>query len=204
MYNTKKEKKYYLYRTSRGSSIEFENFERLILHIQADNHTEWWDKNKPHNYYLEDLAMNFNDCCKIYYGNESEYNIHYKEYLVYDEDYKTIDLRNFKDLIFSEDYHIYLNNKYKRKLNFTKYYRYRRHIYIYRKTPVPFTSKHRNGGYKGPKIRKEVKDSIGIDKEYLRLSRFNTLKYMLFDWDCYRNKRIKSWKNQSKKKRQWM
>lgn len=210
MHNTKQEVKYYLYRASTHTSIEFKNFERLILYIQKGNDTQHYGKNKIYNCYLEQLSMNFKDVSHVYNIFSGEIECYPKEYLVYDENFRIIDTRIYKNLIFNLHYQKYLQNKYENTpiKSTCKYRRDRKKIYIYRNTPVPYTRKTKNKSTHKPKVRKEIRNTIGVKKNYLRNSRITTLKNLLYlyDWDYiyYRNKSIRCWKNQSKKKKQWM
>ena len=206
MHNIKNESKYYLYNNTRGTSTLFENFERLILYIQEGNQTEFYGNNKIYNCYLESLSMNFKDITHYYCEYSLEHKYYPKEYLVYDEDFRIIDIRNYKNLIFNTHYHNYLKNKYDStpKKYTCKYKRDRRHIYIFRNTPVPYTKKNRNHAASNPRVIKEVRDSTGVSKIYLRNARLNSLKDTICEWVYYPRNTSKCWKDQSNNKKQWM
>jgi len=63
---------------------------------------------KKYNWYLENINMNFNDTYVDYY-----YKKNIREYLYYDEYRRIIDIREYKSLIFNENYYFYLRAKYR-------------------------------------------------------------------------------------------
>lgn len=208
MYNTKKEKKYFMYSFSNHSLISFNNFDELIEYIRLKNR-------KSYNYkilendYLENISLNYNDNkIKFIFGEYTEYYEKVKrEYLFYDEDFKIIDLRIYSDLIITKN-----DIKIAKENNFLSYnyfsnkeYLKQKKGYIYRKTPVSGIHKINNVGIPNSnrtKYLKEMKINQDIEEKYLRKKRVNSLKENR-NYDIY-NRISKSWKDQTKKKKQWM
>lgn len=187
MYNVKKDKKYYMYSFYKGYAIEFKDFNKLINYVRLKNSLSYNGKYFT-NVCLDNISLNQNDTITYYYRNK--YEVSKREFLFYDEDFRILDLRLYKDLILNEDNKI---EKIKSKKG-----------YIFRKTPVCRIHKRKKEGiYKQNRTKylKEMKDNEKVEENYLRKKRVSKLNNYR-DRDTYKTLSY-SWKDQSKKRKQW-
>lgn len=207
MINVEKNKKYYMYSKKNGYSLEFKSFENLIEYVRKENHRSY-DYKILSNRYLEDISLNFKDIRCYSFGDNVKYT--YREYIFYDEDYRIIDLRLYENLIITEydkkvakensdiPYYICSYNIRKKEI--------RDKGYIFRKTPVPHTGCGRGRWQYKPnrtKYLKEIKDNIYVEDKYVRKKRMAKL----IEYQDSRNNYSKTprcWKDQSKKRKQWL
>ena len=175
--------KYYLYNLKNNNLLEFENLDELIIYISYFN-SEWG--NEKYNRYLEDINMNFNDTRFFFWNDERIETI--REYMVFDEDYRIIDIRDYAEKIFNTNYFDVIRSKNKNNIKF-------------REEPIPRTKKRRNNKYRKPSYIGELKASEEYEK-YVRLKRKLDIKSLRF-YRPYKHTE-KSWKRNTKFRRQWM
>lgn len=196
MFNNNKETKYYIYFVNREYSKSFNSFEELMYYV-IETGSSYNHLNKPTNSFLEDINMNFNDVYTLSYWNGERYTTirRTREYLIYDENYRTIDLRNFEDLIFSAEYRSYLLNKYRKNIS------YRYNNYGYKKRKNFWKSRYKNKIF----IINEKKQYLSSPKEerkYCRAKRKVQFSYTDYEYAYSRNLEH-SWKRQYKCRKQW-
>lgn len=217
MFNIEDNRKYYLYERSRGTSTEFDNIELLILYFQNHTYEDKWYAKHRWNRILDNYGVTFNDTSVEYrYVRREGENlgvdvvkvVHLKEYVVYDSNGKFINMFNYKNQIFDSNYHEYLKHKYKRKPIYIR--RYGRfgydHPYTFRYDPVPHIRAWRRRKVHAPRhinYFKQIQEYPEYERKKYKNS-FRNLFYDYWDYGDWRNSSIKCWKNQSKKKRQWM
>lgn len=209
MIKIEKKENYYLFINSEKRYIYFENLELLLLYISKRNSSFI----KYYNSILDNFSMNNNDYyyeqkrTYIYDKENNVYNIIYfykkmlKEYSILDNDLRIIDIRIYKDKIFDKNYINILEKKYKhniKKIN-----------YRFRKDPVPKIYKFPKKYASFPKMMNEIRQSLDRDeKKYIKMKKIskkiNRYKNIWYYDEIIRNKPLKSWKSQSKKKKQWM
>lgn len=189
--------KYYMFISSSQKSYKFENFEKLINYVSKENYL-CSQYNKICNNYLENINLNFNDM-KINYCFLNHGIAVKREYLFYDSNNRIIDLRLYSNLILKEvlNYPFICNNYKKNK---------KKEQYIFRKTPIPYIGIHyyrssRNNNHRSIYIQ-ELRKSELVEKKYLKKERIKSLKSIQDDY--YRSISSRSWKSQSKKKKQWI
>jgi hypothetical protein len=123
--------------------------------------------------------------------------------MLVDSNMRVIDIRDYNHLIqkkyeekskisnniIEEDY------QYGDKVDSWKSYRFRC-------DPVPYTrKKHYGRSYRKPKTFSELRDNVSPDyKDYVRPTR----RYLPTTYDDIGRRNQRSWKEQSKKKKQWM
>ena len=141
--------------------------------------------------------MNFNDIYALTYWNGDKYITTHRirSYLIYDENYRTIDLRNFEDLIFSEDYHSYLKNKYRKNIS------HKLNSYGHKKRKNSWKSRYKTK----TSIINEKKQYLSSQKEerkYFRAKR--KVEFSYFDYEYFYSRNLEhSWKRQYKCRKQW-
>lgn len=196
MFYNNRNTKYYIYFVNEGYVESLNSFEELMFYIidRGTRYDEFYKKST--NSFIEDINMNFNDIYRYYHFNgiETVEISGTRQYLFYDENYRTIDLRNYEDLIFSNEYYNYLKNKYEK-------YRYSTRRYRSKKKKSFWKSLCRS------KIsivndKKKYLSSPKEERKYLR----NKRKVTISNIDCFYkyNRNVEhSWKRQNKCKKQW-
>lgn len=198
MYQIQKSTKYYIYNCKKQAYIYIaDNWADLISYIAQFNYTPFYSEKKHSNRFLEDFNCTMNDT-KVYCDWTSEYS-DLREYIVFDADFRTIDMRMFEKEILA----------YKRPKNYKRKYKTKALEYKYEKTkpefrngPVPRTGKRgRYGSYRHPHTLNEMRQNCDEEKrKYARKSRLHLPT--VYD-DIYRDT-SRCWKDQSKKRKQWM
>ena len=209
--------KIYLYDVNNGYYTHaFPSIDDMLKFLASNSQKNWCGNNYI-NTYLDNVNMG-ND--KYYfpirhkgytdsngdYQSDIEYVIYDKQYMFIDGDYRIIDPRIYKSKIdFYRDNNItdYVNLWKKKK----KYRWYRDIPYEYRSDPVPCVgSKCRHSRYyRHPQTMNERRlNSIPEYKDYVRPSRSGYNLPTVWD-DITRSRiRSKSWKDCTKKRKQWM
>ena len=188
-----------------------------MLKFLASNSQKNWYGNTYSNTYLDNINMG-ND--KYYapirhqgysdsngdYQSDIEYVVCDKQYMFVDGDYRIIDPRIYKSKIdFYRDNDItdYVNLWKKKK----KYRWYRDIPYEFRSDPVPIVGSKCSRGryYRHPQTMNERRlNSIPEYKEFVRPSRCGFALPTVYD-DIVRSRLgSKSWKDCTKKRKQWM
>jgi hypothetical protein len=205
MYQTNKQTKYYVYNCIKQAYLHVaENWNDLIDWIAQYNYTPHWSENiafgsnkKIRNRILDDFNCTFQDTSVHYdWDNVRSY---LREYTVFDDDFRIIDMRLFEKEILA----------YRRPKSFKRKYKTKAMEYKYEKTkpefrngPVPRTGKR--GWYCGirhPHTLNEMRQNCDIEhRNYVRKRR----KHLPTTWDDIFRSAPRSWKDQSKKKKQWM
>lgn len=187
---------FYLRNMIENYMYRFLSLEELLAFVSRYNSFD----NKS-NTILNLLAMNENDLIRDYSTLDNPKLVR-RCYIVYDEDYRIIDLRLFKNLLLDNSYLDTIKNQKSHK------------GYIFRKTPIPNTGKksHLNNKivYNKSFLFSELKCSLDTDmKEFIRKKRILKIKkdvfedYESFVYKNFYKKKSKSWKKQ-KKRKQWM
>lgn len=209
--------KVYVYDVHSGYYIyAFPTLDDLLKFLASNSHKNWCE-NTYSNSYLENINMG-ND--KYYfpirhkgytdsngdYQTDIEYVVYDKQYMFIDGNYRIIDPRIYKSKIdFYRENNItdYVNLWKKKK----KHRWYRDIPYDFRSDPVPIVGSKcsRSRVYRHPHTMNERKlNSIPEYKDYVRPSRSGFSLPTVYD-DLVRSRiGSKSWKDCTKKKRQWM
>lgn len=220
MYNTQNITIYYLrdYFTNEDRLIG--NFDELIDFLANSCRINEWNNNLISSKYFEEINCTTNDFTHSIHMTEvkngDEYSRTYtdvytiKQFLFYDNNYRIIDVREYKELVFKR-FKINLNNyNYKkRKDNFQTGETYLRNSwyckkpYKFRRGPVPGIHKRKYGHYyKHPRIKQKlILASIPEYKEYIRPKEYETKSYWCDDYGPRHFD--KSWKTNKKVKHQW-
>lgn len=208
--------RYYLIDLHRGNKQirEFVSEEDLIdwLSYTTSECYHWWESEKIKNRYLEEIALSVNDTMDIIDAKTLHSVPGRRRYMFYDSYYRIIDARVYWD----EAKKRYLQRKERRESRLVPddiqygdvLYKYRwwngklEGKYIYRCGPVPRTAYHRRGHcYRHPHTRNEYRQNT--DPEYGIYTR-GKRKHLPTVWDELYLERGKSWKDCTKKKKQWM
>lgn len=199
MYNTKKEK-YYFYEFCIFNfklKMTFDTYDELICFLayaQAGELEVSRKEKKYHNKYLDEINLTLNDF-KCYITYKDEYVSYIRPYLFLKDD-SIIDVRDFYNDI------IKVRKEIDRER--TKYDP-RRPLpegYVFRKTPIPYTSKNRYGWTRNVKYGHIIKDIKNPEKSNdIRKKKYKNLLEPYCDLP-YKNS-TKSWKDQCKKRHQW-
>lgn len=199
MYKNDNKTKYFIYDCISEKYITTcENFEELIAYIAKFNYVPWWSSEKTENRFLEDYNCTMKDtnsCCDY----DDNFHRYPRKYVVFDSLFRIIDVRIYKEKILSYEIN-YKNRKWKNP--YLKYY-YEKNLPKFRNGPIPHTgTKYRRGGfYRYPRTFNEIRqNSIPEYKEFVRDRR----KHLPTVWDDIVRGHSRSWKDQSKKRKQWM
>lgn len=190
---------YYIYDCWKNQIIGvFETFDALIERLRKSSRevTSWWnEKTKIKNDFIDDFNCTGKD--KMYYNFGNSYETGRWEYvlrrwMVFDKNNSVIDIRNYKDDIL--------------KIEKKKYHWYRgvdeKDLPEFRKGPVPYTGHYKYYRvYRHPKTRNELRQNT--DAEYKKLVRPKRRK-LPTAWDDIVRDTPRCWKDQSKKRKQWM
>jgi hypothetical protein len=199
MYQIQKPEKYYIYNCKKQAYVFIaDNWNELIAHIAQFNYHPWYSDKKMCNRFLESFNCTMNDT-RVYCDWSSEYS-DLREYIVFDADFRTIDMRMFEKEILA----------YKRPKNYKHKYKNKALEYKYEKTkpefrggPVPGTSKRSGhyGSYRHPHTLNEMRQNCDVEhQQYVRKRRSD----LPTAWDDIFRDTPRSWKDQSKKRKQWM
>lgn len=206
MYQIQKSTKYYVYNCNRQVYHYVANsWSDLIEYIAHFNYTKinWYFSpyysTARSNSLLEDFNCTMQDT-KTCYGLFGECLYFLREYIVFDDEFRIIDMRMFKDEILAYERHKNYNRKWQTK---ALEYKYEKTKPEFRNGPVPNTRKRtRYGKYlRHPKTFNEMKQNG--DEEKRKYSRKNRLR-LPTSWDEHYRDTSKCWKDQSKKRKQWM
>ncbi len=205
MYQTQKQTKYYGYSCVKQAYLYVaENWNALIEWIANYNYTPHWSENiafgsnkKIRNRILDDFNCTFQDTCVHYdWDNVRSY---LREYTVFDDDFRIIDMRLYEKEIVAYRRPKSFKRKYKNK---AMEYKYEKTKPEFRNGPVPRTGKR--GGYfciRHPHTLNEMKQNCDIEhRDYVRKRR----NHLPTTYDDIWRVTSRSWKDQSKKKKQWM
>lgn len=211
--------RYYLIDLHRGNQQirEFVSEEDLIdwLSYTTSECYHWWESEKIKNRYLEEIALSVNDTMDIIDAKTLHSVPGPRRYMFYDSYYRIIDARMY----WEEAKKRYLQRKERRESRLVPddvqygdvLYKYRwwngkpEGKYLYRCGPVPNTRCWRGGKhyYRHPQTTNEFKKNTDPDyKQYVRAKR----RHLPTTWDDIRisSNDDRSWKNCTKKKKQWM
>lgn len=205
-------KVYKIYNVNSGCVLRvFDTLEELLVFVAGAQKTNsfWGEYRKGlekdgcygyFNIYLDNINMNFSDT-KIHKELFKEAEIVVRDYMFFDPDNRIIDLRNYVDDIVK-----YSKANTSKKRN-QRWWRYSgKDLPEFRKGPVPGTRKsrcHRGSYYRNPSVMNAKRDAAITEyKEYIRPSR--RVINLPDPWDEYPRHIDKSWKTNSKKKKQWM
>ena len=198
MYQIQKQTKYYIYNCRKQAYLYVaENWNDLIEYLAQFNHNQFYS-NKKTNSFLDDYNCTMNDT-KVYCNWFDEYWSSLREYVVFDDDFRIIDMRLFEKEILAYERPKSAKRKWKNK---ALEYKYEKTKPEFRNGPVPRTGSKRGGHYyRHPKTLNEMRQNCDEEKrKYARKSRL----HLPTVWDELYRDTSRCWKDQSKKRRQWM
>lgn len=197
MYQNQKPEKYYIYNCQKQAYIYVsESWDDLIEYIAQFNYTPLYSDKKLSNRFLENFNCTMNDT-RVYCDWTSEYS-DLREYIVFDADFRTIDMRMFEKEILA--YQRPKNHKRKWKTKALEY-KYEKTKPEFRNGPVPSTGRRRGSCYRHPKTLNEMRQNCDVKyQEYARKRR----SHLPTAWDDFYRDTSRCWKDQSKKRKQWM
>lgn len=193
--------KFYVFECNKNSCFKILNSEKELISFLAKACYFSLRDNSLHNRYFDNLNMNTKD---LYFDENDSYKI--RSFVFIDSNNRVIDIRDYKERIF-EEFILCKNKKSIHKSEKNPQYDELlytwRGSYHYRTTPVPRTSsKHRYlYGIRFPRTSNEIKQNNNpFNKPFVRGKRRN----LPTCWDDLCRIPQKSWKEQSKKRKQWM
>lgn len=197
MYQIQKKEKYYIYNCQKQAYIFItEDWDGLIEYIARFNYHPWYSDKKRSNRFLENYNCTMNDT-KLYCDWNNEYST-LREYIVFDVDFRTIDMRMYEKEILS--YQVVPGSKRKWK-NKAMEYKYEKTKPEFRNGPVPRTGCRYGYGCRHPKTFNEMRQNADVEyRKYVRKRRLHLPT--VYD-DIFRET-SRCWKDQSKKRKQWM
>lgn len=191
---------YYIYDCWKNQIIGvFETFDALIERLKKDSRevTPWWSsKTEIKNDFIDNYNCTGKDT--IYYCDGDTYSTGHWEYvlrrwMVFDKNNSIIDIRNYKKDILKIE---------KRKYRWYRGGMKEKDLPEFRRGPVPYTGHYKHYRfYRSPKTRNEFRQNT--DAEYKEFVRPNRRK-LPTAWDEIVRDTPKCWKDQSKKRKQWM
>jgi hypothetical protein len=199
MYQIQKSTKYYVYNCVKQSYLYVaENWNDLIAWIANYNYTPFYSDKKHSNRILDDFNCTMKDVGMTCDWTWTSYGL--REYTVFDDDFRIIDMRLYEKEILA----------YQRPKNYKRKYKTKALEYKYEKTkpefrngPVPRTSKRSGhyGSYRHPHTLNEMRQNCDVEhQQYVRKRRLD----LPTAWDDIYRDASRCWKDQSKKRRQWM
>ena len=204
-------KVYKIYNVHKGCFVRvFKTMTELLEFLARHQHiNSWWGEYRPglesvlgyFNSYLDDVNMNFND--EKYVGTElSDTSYITRSYIFLDVDNRIFDPRTYIDEIVD----IAKNNKFTKQKRSTYRCYNETQLPEFRNGPVPGTGVchcHRGSYYRRPKTTRDKRDAANVEyKEYIAPKR--RILNLPDSWDEIPRQSSKSWKDQSKKRKQWM
>ena len=195
MYNTKKATKFYIYNCWKGQYVyDCNTLDELIVYIAKFNYRPFLGK-RTCNHFLNSFNCTLKDVEFAF--DKGEYAL--RKFTVLDENFRIIDVRQYKDQILSCDYLATHKARWKTR---TLEYKYEKTKPEFRGGPVPMTGRRSHGSYyRSPKTFAEIRENANPEyKEFVRKKRL----YLPTTWDDIPKSYSRSWKDQSKKRKQWM
>lgn len=216
MYKTEYCSKYYLIDLYKGAQVrEFHNEESLIdwLVYQTREVFIWWDKEKIKNTYLDEIALSTNDMMESVDFKTLDFTVCHRRYMFYDDHNRIIDARIYwpevKARFIRRKEHKYDHRVSDDARPGDIYHRYswargNEYKYAFRRGPVPGTSYHWRGyWYRHPHTTAEYKQNTDPDyKQYVRAKRRHLPN--AYDDICRSDVYSRNWKDNTKKRKQWM
>lgn len=196
MYKVQNNRKYYIYNCRKEQYIAVcDSFDEMLYQVARYNHFDWFT-DKVGNHILEDYNCTMKDTHNYFQLPDS--NV-LREYVIFDDTFRIIDIRDYADKIFAFDMK---NRKCKWKSK-KHIYEMEKNLPRFRKDPIPRTShKWRFGSfYRYPRTTQEIRNnSIPEYEQFVRKKR----KQIPTAYDDIPRGQSRSWKDQSKKRKQWM
>ena len=195
MYKNNNKTKYYIYNCVKEDYITTcDSFEELIEYVASFNYLPWWSSKKYCNRFLEDYNCTMNDT-KVYCDwTDKAFK---RTYVVFDNMFRIIDVRMYEKEILG--YTPPKNRKRKWRKPIYKYYEKTRPEF--RKGPVPHTGGRYGRYYRHPRTFNEIRQNSNPEyKDFVRGER----KHLPTVWDDKVRGQSRCWKDQSKKRKQWM
>lgn len=200
---------YKIYNVSTGYfERTFDTLEELLEFLSRHQHSGWWGSYRAGlesmfgycNSYLDEVNMTFNDTKHITWGSKDEENYILRTYVFLDPDNRIIDPRDYIEEIIKI-------SKMDKPIRHYRYYRYgEKNLPEFRKGPVPGTGvrhEHRGSYFRHPKTMNEKRQAAIVEyKEFVSPKR--NVRNLPDAWNDDGRCRSKSWKDQSKKRKQWM
>ena len=199
MYQTNKQTKYYVYNCIKQAYLYVaESWDELIAWIAQYNYTPFYSYEKHSNRLLADFNCTMNDT-KTYCDWSDNVQSILREYTVFDDDFRIIDMRLYEKEILAYRRPKSFKRKYKNK---AMEYKYEKTKPEFRNGPVPRTGKR--GGYcciRHPHTLNEMRQNCDVEnRQYVRKRR----NHLPTTYDDIFRDTSRSWKDQSKKRKQWM
>ena len=198
MYQVNNNTKYYVYDCRKQAYLYVsDSIDELIEWVAQWNYYSIFSDKKKNNRILDEFNCTMKDT-KVHLDWVGNGWTDLREYVVFDSDYRIIDIRMYEKEILN--YVIPAKRKKKWK-NKALEYKYEKTKPEFRKGPVPMTGGHRGYCYRHPKTFNEMKQNCDVEtRQYVRKSRLHLPT--AYD-DIYRDT-PRCWKDQSKKRKQWM
>ena len=195
MYQTNNKTKYYIYNCKSEKYIHVcENLQELIEYVASFNYRPWLG-NKRANRFFDDFNCTMNDVKNAFDWHRNSF-IELREYVVFDSIFRIVDVRMYANEILS-----YKGSMKRKPKKGSLAYNYEKSKPEFRKGPVPYTGSGHWHYYRRPRTTQEIRqNSIPEYGEFVRKKR----KYIPTSWDDIGRNISRSWKDQSKKKKQWM
>ena len=186
----------------------FDTLEDLLWFLSRQQTSGWWGGYRPglekefgySNHYLDNVNMTFNDTKFISWDISVKSKYSLREFVFLDPDNRIFDPRAY-----IEDIIEYTKIPYKSKWHHWKWHS-EKSLPEFRNGPVPSTGRnhyHRGSIYRHPKIMNEKRQAANVEyKDFIKPSRRVLNLPDVYDDNCRHIE--KSWKSQSKKRKQWM
>ncbi len=213
MTTIEKKTKYYVFDLHRGQQVrEFVDEDGLKNWLVfTTKYSHFWQTEKVRNEYLDDIALNLNDTMESVDPKTLKCTYTTRRYMFFDEYNRIIDARVYwnevKKKFLEKTIHRYDDRVPESANRGDVFYRWpwwKSHEgkYYYRCGPVPSTG-HRWGKrcYRRPQTTNEYK--LNTDPEYKNYTR-GKRRHLPTAWDDISLTYSKSWKDCTKKKKQWM
>ena len=197
MYQIQKQTKYYVYDCVKQVYLYVaESWEDLIDWVAQYNYIPFYSEKKRSNRILDDYNCTMKDTGMTCDWTWTRYGL--REYTVFDDDFRIIDMRLYEKEILAYRRPKSFKRKYKNK---ALEYKYEKTKPEFRNGPVPRTGQRRGHYLRHPHTFNEMKQNC--DPEYIDYvrKRRNHLPTVYDDIWRYNSH---CWKDQSKKRKQWM
>lgn len=209
MYNINPKVRYFIYDLyTKTYAEQFESEEELINFLVKKTYKSYWH-NTYQNHYLDNIAMNCNDVGysfddKTLTGKESD-----RRYFFIDSYDRIFDARKYWPVLkerYNENAYLDLRVSEDAKRG-DKYYCYvwrKEGLYSFRNGPVPGIHKIRGYNYiRSPHTTRELRDNC--NDKYINFVRGKRKKLpTLYDDIAVTSNKSKSWKDCTKKEKQWI
>lgn len=198
MYQIQNNTKYYVYDCRKQSYLYVcDSIDDIIAWVARWNYSSIFSEKKRNNRILDEFNCTMKDT-KVHLDWVGNGWTDLREYVVFDSDYRIIDIRMYEKEILS---YVEPKNRKRKWKNKALEYKYEKTKPEFRRGPVPRTGGRYGHYYRHPKTFNEMKQNTDVEyRQYVRKSRLHLPT--VYD-DIYRDN-SRCWKDQSKKRKQWM